>query len=90
MLHAPCDTRLALPLISGLRAAGLCVGDNEPYSGHLRGDSIDRHALQTGRPNVLIELRNDLIANESGQAHWAGVLAPILRDALRTAETVPA
>jgi predicted N-formylglutamate amidohydrolase len=37
---------------------------------------------------VLIELRNDLIANESGQAHWAGVLAPILRDALRAAETV--
>ena len=88
VLHSPRDTRLALPLIAGLRAAGLCVGDNEPYAGHLRGDSIDRHALDTGRQNVLIELRNDLIATESGQAQWAGVLAPILRTALTAAETV--
>lgn len=88
VLHSHLDGRLALPLIAGLRAAGLCVGDNEPYSGHLCGDSVDRHALDTGRQNVLIELRNDLIANESGQAHWAAVLAPILRDTLKVAETV--
>ena len=58
------------------------VGDNEPYSGHLPGDSIDRHALRDGRPNVLIEVRNDLIEEVDGQIAWADRLAPALRDIL--------
>lgn len=72
------DRRLAVPLIAALAAAGICVGDNEPYDGHLDGDSIDRHALAPGRPNVLIELRNDLIAGAAGQQAWATRLAPVL------------
>ena len=77
------DDRLARPLIELLQAEGnLTVGDNEPYSGHLPGDAIDRHAIRLGRPNVLIELRNDLIADRDGQKHWAGRLAPILKAAL--------
>lgn len=73
------DDRLARPLISLLEAEGdLIVGDNEPYSGHLPGDAIDKHAIALGRPNVLIELRNDLIADHEGQKHWAERLAPIL------------
>ena len=60
----------------------LTVGDNEPYSGHLPGDAVDRHALRHGRPNVLIELRNDLIADAAGQQVWADRLAPILETAL--------
>jgi predicted N-formylglutamate amidohydrolase len=35
--------------------------------------------------NTLIEVRNDLIGTETGQAHWAARLAPILEDALRDA-----
>jgi predicted N-formylglutamate amidohydrolase len=50
--------------------AGYVTGDNEPYDGHLDGDSIDRHALQPGRPNILIEVRNDLIADEI----WANLV----------------
>ena len=61
-----------------LAAEGLIVGDNEPYDGHLDGDSIDRHALAPHRPNVLIEVRNDLIAAEDGQIAWADRLAPVL------------
>ncbi|MFN3661492.1 N-formylglutamate amidohydrolase [Yoonia sp.] len=76
------DTRLALPLIDACRAQGWCVGANEPYTGHLPGDAIDRHALQHGRPNVLIELRHDLIADEAGQRDWAAKLAPILQRVL--------
>ena len=77
------DRRLADPLIARLHAEpDLTVGDNEPYSGHLRGDAIDRHALQHGRPNVLIELRNDLIKVSKDQTAWANRLAPIL-DAAR-------
>lgn len=76
------DDRLALPFMAACRAQGWCVGDNEPYTGHLPGDAVDRHALQAGRPNVLIEVRNDLVADAAGQALWAANLAPILRDVL--------
>jgi predicted N-formylglutamate amidohydrolase len=77
------DSRLAGPLIDGLRAgADLVVGDNEPYLGHLEGDAVDTHALAHGRPNALIELRNDLIADQAGQKAWAERLAPVLEMAL--------
>jgi len=84
VLHAH-DGRLALPLIARLRREpGLIVGDNEPYSGHLDGDSVDRHALRHGRPNALIELRHDVIATEADQIAWADWLAPILQEVLET------
>lgn len=60
----------------------LTVGENEPYDGHLPGDSIDQHALRQGRLNTLIELRNDEIADAKGQNAWAERLAPILTEAL--------
>lgn len=82
VLYSHRDERLALPLIAALMATGLQVGDNEPYSGHLDGDSIDRHALGPGRPNVLVEVRNDLIAQPDGQIAWADRLAPILQQVL--------
>jgi predicted N-formylglutamate amidohydrolase len=82
VLHTE-DTRLSDPLIALLRDAGdLVVGDNEPYGGHLPGDSIDRHASAMGRPNVLIEIRSDLIADHGQQRAWAERLAPILEEAL--------
>ena len=77
------DSRLAIPLIEALRAEGdLTVGENQPYAGHLPGDAVDRHALSHGHPNVLIELRNDLISDAKGQQHWADRLAPILHTVL--------
>lgn len=83
VLYSHLDDRLSLPLIDRLRAEpDLCVGDNEPYSGHLPGDAIDRHALRHGRLNTLVEVRNDLIATEEGQAHWAARLAPMLQQVL--------
>jgi predicted N-formylglutamate amidohydrolase len=75
------------PLIARLQAEpDLCVGDNEPYSGHLPGDAIDRHALRLGRMNTLVEIRNDLIGDPAHQAHWAARLAPVLGAALEDAE----
>ncbi|SFO88446.1 N-formylglutamate amidohydrolase [Tranquillimonas alkanivorans] len=77
------DDRLARPTLARLNAeADLCVGDNQPYTGHLPGDAIDRHALTHGRPNVLIELRNDLIRQEAEQRAWSRRLAPLLDAAL--------
>ncbi len=82
LLHTE-DDRLARPLLDLLSAEpDLVVGDNEPYSGHLPGDSIDKHATAFGRPNVLIEIRNDLIADHDGQRAWAERLAPMLVKAL--------
>lgn len=83
ILHSHLDTWLAELLIDRLRQeTDLCVGDNEPYNGHLPGDAIDRHALTAGRPNVLIEIRNDLIQTPEDQQAWAQRLAPILNEVL--------
>lgn len=72
-----------MPLVEALQAeSNLVIGDNQPYSGHLPGDAIDRHAIAHGRPNALIELRNDLIADHASQKAWAERLAPILQAAL--------
>jgi predicted N-formylglutamate amidohydrolase len=81
------DERLSLPLLRLLRQEpGLVVGANEPYSGHLAGDTIDRHAIATGRQNTLIEIRNDLIRDDAGQVAWADRFARLLPAALEEAD----
>lgn len=83
ILYSHRDDRLSRALLAELmQQADLCIGDNEPYSGHLPGDAIDRHALSQGRHNTLIELRNDLIATPQAQGAWADRLAPLLVQAL--------
>jgi predicted N-formylglutamate amidohydrolase len=73
------DDRLATPLFAALRAeADLVVGDNEPYAGWLEGDTIDRHATHHALPNILIELRQDLIDTEAKAEAWADRLADML------------
>ena len=80
------DGRIAERLLARLRAEpGLCVGDNQPYSGQLEGDSMSRHGTRRGLPHVLIELRHDLIDSEAGQAAWAERLAPMLAEATAAA-----
>ena len=83
VLYSHLDPRLSRHFLAHLVARpDLCVGDNEPYLGHLPGDAIDRHALSAGRHNTLIELRNDLISTPEGQRAWAERLAPLLTAAL--------
>ena len=74
------DGRIAVPLIRRLRAEGLCVGDNEPYSGELEGDTMSRHGTGRGVAHVLIEVRQDLIASEAQQRAWGERLAPVLAE----------
>ncbi|HRO12245.1 N-formylglutamate amidohydrolase [Amaricoccus sp.] len=76
------DGRLAGPLLQRLRGQGYCVGDNEPYSGELEGDTMSRHGTARGLAHVLIELRQDLVATPEAQALWAGRLAPIIAGAI--------
>ncbi|MCB1500774.1 MAG: N-formylglutamate amidohydrolase [Bauldia sp.] len=81
------DPRLAVPLIERLRAGSdLVVGDNEPYTGNLVGDTLYRHATRRGLANALIEIRQDLIADDDGAETWAERLAPILADLNRDPE----
>jgi predicted N-formylglutamate amidohydrolase len=90
VLHSHRDDRLSRALLRRLLAEpDLCVGDNEPYAGHLPGDAIDRHALQTGRHNTLIELRQDLIATTGAQESWAARLVPLLQAALADVDLTP-
>ncbi len=82
VLFDPRDERLSRPLLTHLHAqSDLVVGENEPYAGHLAGDAIDRHGLIPGRPNVLIELRHDLIETPEQQASWGSRLAGLLEAA---------
>ncbi len=74
------DPRLAIPLLNALREDDtLVVGDNEPYAGALRGDCMHKHATMRGLANALIEVRQDLIRDEEGQAEWGERLGLILR-----------
>jgi predicted N-formylglutamate amidohydrolase len=58
----------------------LVVGDNEPYDGALRGDTMYRHAIVNGFAHALIEIRQDLIADREDAVAWAERLAPIVEE----------
>ncbi|MEH6359450.1 MAG: N-formylglutamate amidohydrolase [Amylibacter sp.] len=86
VLHSE-DERISAPLISLLqKQPDLCVGDNEPYSGHLAGDTMEYHALIPNRIHALIEIRNDLIETSDNQNEWADKLAPIFAEAIKTTQ----
>jgi predicted N-formylglutamate amidohydrolase len=77
------DARLPLPLLAALRQdPALVIGDNEPYSGQLFGDCLYQHATSRGFAHALIEVRQDLIASETGQQDWAERLAHVTQDLL--------
>lgn len=77
------DDRLFRPLIAGLRRhRDLVIGDNQPYSGSLPGDTMWTFGVERGLAHVLIEVRNDLIADRAGHEHWAAFLADAVREAV--------
>ena len=76
------DPRFAAELLRHLRAEpGLAVGDNEPYAaGDTTDYTIPEHGERRGIFHAGIELRQDLITTEAGQAKWAQLLARVLTD----------
>jgi predicted N-formylglutamate amidohydrolase len=74
------DKTLPPLLLGALRGEGeLVVGDNEPYAVSDATDyTIPVHGEARGLINSGIEIRQDLIADESGQIEWAERLARIL------------
>jgi predicted N-formylglutamate amidohydrolase len=74
------DAHLPHILLDLLGAEGdLAVGENEPYAvGDLTDYTVPVHAERRGLAHVEIEIRQDLIADEAGQAEWAARLSRLL------------
>jgi predicted N-formylglutamate amidohydrolase len=75
------DARIAKLLLARIREEGHWhVGDNEPYAVTATTDfAIPVHGEARGLPHVGLEIRQDLIADESGQREWAERIATWLR-----------
>ncbi|MBR0347437.1 MAG: N-formylglutamate amidohydrolase [Rudaea sp.] len=78
------DKRLAHAMLRVIREEGRwTVGDNEPYSVSDTSDyAIPVYGTQRGLANVELEIRQDLIAGEAGQAEWAERVADWLSQAV--------
>jgi len=77
------DARFAHLLMTLLNAeGGLVVGDNAPYTVSDASDyTIPVHAERRGLHHVLIEIRQDLVADTQAQRAWAQRLARLLPQA---------
>ena len=81
------DPRLACALLRELAAIpGIIVGDNVPYSGQLKGDTLYQHGTLRGLAHALIEVRQDLILGPEGQKEWGELLAGVVRKVLSSAD----
>jgi len=65
------------------RNAELLIAENEPYLVHLTHFTVPHHAEAHGLPYVELEIRQDLVAGEAGQAEWAHRIADALQGAAR-------
>ena len=79
VLYAQART-LGERLVAGLRVdPALVVGANEPYRIEAEEDfTVPVHGDAKGIPAVLLEVRQDLLADEAGAEAWADRLAPLL------------
>ena len=83
VLYGEGDTRFARALLGVLgEGQGRAVGDNAPYRMDATDYTIPRHAFAAGLPYAEIEVRQDLIADATGQEAWADILADALVSAL--------
>lgn len=80
------DDRLGKRVIETLERQNpaLTIGDNKPYSGRdAFGFTFEQHAYPLGLPNVLFEIRQDLISDQAGQLEYATLLAKALKEVLQ-------
>ena len=78
--------RIVLELLR--REPGLVVGENEPYAvSDLTDYTVPVHAEKRGLPHVELEIRQDLISDESGQRQWAEIFTRLLPEARRLFQT---
>ncbi len=82
------DKRLAKPLMARLSQHAFLYGDNEPYSGALENDCLNRHGTKRSLPHVLVEIRQDLIATEEMATNFASRIYHTLAAALGDMERI--
>ncbi len=73
------DDRAAQIAIPLLKAAGAIVGDQLPYSGKDLNATMNTHGEGNGIAYLGIEMRQDLIGNAAGVAHWAELLVAVVQ-----------
>jgi predicted N-formylglutamate amidohydrolase len=79
------DRRFAGPVLEALRREPrLVIADNEPYFVSDATDyTIPRHGEARNLPHVEIEIRQDLVSDDAGQAEWAMRITQALQEAER-------
>ena len=73
------DDRAARIAVPEFENAGLCVGDQQPYSGKALNATMNRHGEGNNIPYLGIEMRQDFVADREGQARFAALLANTCR-----------
>ena len=71
------DDRLSKIFLNSFK--NIKLGDNKPYSGRLKNDTLYKHASSQGIPHVLIELRQDLLKKEKDKLQWAKKIYNVLK-----------
>ena len=76
------DERTGHAMLVALADSGWVVGDQEPYPGTLFNATLDRHTgydgAAAGVASVLLEVRQDRLADDAGVERAADVLAPAI------------
>ncbi len=72
------DRRLSDCIIIEMKRRKMKVGDNEPYEGHLIGDTMYKHGLKNNLYHTLIEIRNDLLSSSTKINKVAALLKKII------------
>jgi predicted N-formylglutamate amidohydrolase len=86
------DGSFAQPFMQAFRSANPAISAayNEPYTVDDISDyTIPVHAERRRLPHVLLEVRNDEIADDAGQERWARLIARSLTDASMPASKEP-
>ncbi|MET0362691.1 MAG: N-formylglutamate amidohydrolase [Sphingobium sp.] len=84
ILHDGGDARFAVALRDYLTQAGrFIIGDNQPYRMDHTDYTVPLHAYDQRRLYAELEIRQDHLADDSGQIQWAESLATALRMAER-------
>ena len=76
------DDRLSKIFLNSLK--NIKLGDNKPYNGRLKNDTLYKHATSHGIPHVLIELRQDLLKKGKDKLRWAKKIYNVLKENEKT------
>jgi len=76
------DPRIAQPLMEKMRALGLNVGDNLPYSGRELAYTLNLHGAAAGLANCVVEINQNQVRDQAGIERWTSILADVMGEIL--------